>query len=55
MYHALGRSEIHAKYELEILRGRNSLGDIGVDGKKILKSFLKNGVRCSGLGLSGSG
>jgi hypothetical protein len=41
MQHVWQREELHAGVQLETLRGKNHLEDIGVDGRIILKRIFK--------------
>jgi hypothetical protein len=38
VYHACGRYEMHTKFQLQNLEGRDHLGDIGVD-DRIIDSY----------------
>jgi len=51
VWNIYGRGDTYTVFWLENLRERDHLEDIGVDGRKILKSVLKkNGMVRPGLG-----
>jgi hypothetical protein len=43
MKHTWGGTEVHSKFQLEILKGRDSLADLDVD-EMILKWTFKKGM-----------
>jgi hypothetical protein len=55
MQHTIGSSEMHTKFLFEILKGRNHIEDLGIDGKMILKLFYQKGVGGFGQDSSGLG